>query len=794
MSLSFSSTSECLTDECRSNPPKLSLSYSTLSDCLTDECRTNDGEDPKTVASDNSTKSNKVSVEQIFPEDYYESECLLPESMKNLEPSALKGQCCTAKLYSVDLTRQVYNETAEVELSAFLNDIDTKGNNIVELCCDQKGNTDKSYFHLEFEDQIRKVQLLPLPLSTKFQRVSAFTSYRGSQTCGVLLLVVSKSTGMSLHSIILSRKSSFDPFHISEFAKVSRGKVEDTGPCVEISYFLDNTRDEMGRNFGLPDPVLYCAILPCRPSFRSHRIDVLACPLIGHKSPLFHFKNRGPTRALRRSMVLTGVGDAMGISISARRLGMQSFCTFAALFESEMKVICLPSLDQWSKQPLKPDDIFTVPLHGPTKTSPFALVSLSGTWAANTKLPVSFAILSSLKPGSLDVAQEQKSPQLSPWAIASSPRANVPHRVCPPPQWTSRETRNAVLRARRNIMANVINTLHGEGSSRASDPLDPSDDTVLVTPKGKGTLSPKGSPSTVLDEDFDVSIPSPDTAVLDMSDASMQRIPSDSCLSALVGLNLSGNDDSSAKSSKAGERPYWTPNNTTSGVSANNHRLAPSIRLLIVSLPGKWNLETITSIKTHVHDLPQELQISLDAVSMKPSQSELLLALKPSASFDVRVLQIPLARGLPSISADEWDTRICPVPIRRSHFDGKVKALDFDSGVDGSIQLRVVTARNADIALEPVGLDALVGHIVNIEMATITGLSTVESATDATDSSDQSTAVDSVVTEKLDLIMKTLLRFEANVNQRLNRMEKRMKENADRLARLEDDVSSRVEI
>lgn len=282
----------------------MSLSYSSTSDCLTDECRSNEA--PTTVSSDNSSKLNKVSVEQIFPEDNYESECLLPETMSNLEASSLKDQCCTVKVYSVDMTRQAYNETGEVEFSAFLNEIDAKGNNIVELCCGQKSKRDKSYFHLEFEDQIRKVQILPLPLSTKFQRVSAFTSYRGPQTCGVLLLVVSKSTGMSLHSIILSRKSSFDQFHISEFTKVSRGKVEDTGPCVEISHFLDNTRDELGRNFGQQDPVLYCAILPCRPSFRSHRIDVLACPLIGHKSPLFHFKNRGPTRALRRSMVLTG--------------------------------------------------------------------------------------------------------------------------------------------------------------------------------------------------------------------------------------------------------------------------------------------------------------------------------------------------------------------------------------------------------------------------------------------------------------------------------------------------------
>ncbi len=287
----------------------MSMSYSLTSELLTDEGRSTEGEGHITVASESSSMSNKVMVEQIFPEDNYESECLLPESMGSLEASVLKGQCCTAKIYNVDLSREVYSETSELEVSAFLNEVDPKGNHIVELCCGQRNKNEKSYFHLDFEDQIRKVQLLPLPLSTSFERDIAFNSYGGAQTCGILLLVVSKRTGMSLHSIILSRKSSFDQFHISEFAKVSRGKVEDTGPCLETSHFLDNTRDESGKSFGLPDPILYVAILPCRPSARAHRIDVLACPLVCHKSPLFRFNTRGPSRALRRSMVLTGMLD-----------------------------------------------------------------------------------------------------------------------------------------------------------------------------------------------------------------------------------------------------------------------------------------------------------------------------------------------------------------------------------------------------------------------------------------------------------------------------------------------------
>ncbi len=474
---------------------------------------------------------------------------------------------------------------------------------------------------------------------------------------------------------------------------------------------------------------------------------------------------------------------------------MLSFCTFAALFESELKVISLPSLDKWNKQPLKPEDIFTVPLNGPSMELPSAVIPLGGTWTANTKSPVSFAVLCHLKQGSIDVAQEQKSPMLSPWAIEASPIEAVPNRVGPPPQWTAKETRNAVLRARRDIMANVLNTLHGEASARKGEaPLLQSDELGLVTPKGKGTVPPDGSPSTVLDEDFDVSIPSPDTAVLDMSEMWMRRIPSDSCLSSLAGLNFEGNDDSSVMSFKNNEKHFATPQNPTGEDFDDEYPSEPSARLLIVSVPEQKNADTTNPIKTQVHNLPRGFRLSIEAIAMKQCPTEILVAVKPASSFDIRVLRVPMARGLPTSVVEDLDIRVCPVPIKRTHFDGKVKALDWDTGFDGTFQLRVVTARNADIGLEPVGPDELFGHIINVETSTLAGMSVSRISGSLNELSDQGATNDNLVTEKLELIMNTLLRFESTVNQRLNRMEKRMKENSDRLTRLEEEFSSRVEI
>jgi hypothetical protein len=208
------------------------------------------------------------------------------------------------------------SSSTTAELSALLAEIDKDGKYIVELRCDlgKKNPLKVPCFRFHFEDQVRKVQLLPLPLKTAFHFDREYqTSGTVLQTLGALLVVVSKRGGLSIHSIVFSRASEDEPFRITEFKKVSRGCIEETGDFMEVSLFLDSGEDAQDVSKDGIDPVLYAGILPTSSSTRSHRLDVLGCPLVRHKSPLFRFTTKGPTRALKRSLVLTGMS---GYSVS----------------------------------------------------------------------------------------------------------------------------------------------------------------------------------------------------------------------------------------------------------------------------------------------------------------------------------------------------------------------------------------------------------------------------------------------------------------------------------------------
>ena len=260
------------------------------------------------TSSNEGASTHRVMVEEFFPHEHQVPICLLPQN--NL--SSLQGQRCNVKVYGVDIENEVYGELSKIraELSALLAEIDENGNYIVELRCDLAAKNPRQHvcFRFQFEDQVRKVQLLPLPLKTVFQCDPQFESTNGTvQTLGALLVVLSKFGGMSVHSIVLSRTSDDEPFRIAEFKKVSRGSIEDTFDFLDVSLFVDAmTQENQGFSDEALDSVLYAGILPKSKSARSHRVDVLASPLVCHKSPLFRFATAGPTRAIKRTVVLTG--------------------------------------------------------------------------------------------------------------------------------------------------------------------------------------------------------------------------------------------------------------------------------------------------------------------------------------------------------------------------------------------------------------------------------------------------------------------------------------------------------
>jgi hypothetical protein len=449
-----------------------------------------------------------------------------------------------------------------------------------------------------------------------------------------------------------------------------------------------------------------------------------------------------------------------------------------------MKIITLPSLHKWSKQVLRPKDILTVPFNAHSMGTPSLVVPVTGSNTSTNDLPVKFAVLCHpYEP--LEPSRDQQIPLLSPLAYEPSPGSAGISVRRPPPQWTATATKNAVLRARRDIMSNVLHTLHGEHGLRKSlSPSQQFDVSCLQTPTGKGTRSMNDS--SVLDENFDITIPSPDTAILDMSGKWMSRSISDSVMSPLAGLGLAGDDESSLMSFRSNDKSLQTPRHPHTRPRTGEGRKRPS-QLVIISISENTKADDSTNaVTTHVHDLP--LEFPFEAVSMKEAKNALLLAAKSPLSSEVRVLSIPMTQG--QLAADQDSLVEMRVQIKRAQIDWKVNALDLETFAEGQVRLRVLTSKNASIGHRPFGPDALSEHIVNIEAITVS--KTISNGQEL--SSSPTPQNDHLVAEKLDMIMSSLQRFESNVNERLALMEQRVIENSKRLSRLENNVSTRAEI
>lgn len=436
---------------------------------------------------------------------------------------------------------------------------------------------------------------------------------------------------------------------------------------------------------------------------------------------------------------------------------------------------------------LKPKDIMTVPFNPNSTGTPSLVIPLAGSkTSTNIDEPVKFAILCyPCEP--LSVSREPQTQLLSPLPYEVSPSSTLnAERRRLPPQWTAEETKNAVLRARRDVMANVLLTLHGEDHLRKGlSPFQPFDESSLQTPRGADAIS--SNDSAVWDENFDISIASPDTAVLDMSGKWLSRSMSDSIMSPLAGIGFTGNDDSSLMSFRSNDKNCRSPRHPQNRPRMRDNPRRPA-QLVIVSLSDiATTIDSANSVTTHVHDLPLEFPSCFEAVSMKGTENAIILAGKPPSSSEVRVLSIPMTRGKLSANPASCD-EMCPVQIKRQ-LGWKVNALDLEIGAAGQIRLRVLTTKNTDNGHGTCSPGSLTEYVVNTE-ATIVS-ETISQGGELSSSSPQH---NDIVTEKLDRIMITLLRFESNVNERLSQMEKKMNEDSMRLARLEKNISRRAEI
>jgi hypothetical protein len=155
---------------------------------------------------------------------------LLPMS-PSLRCSLAQDSSCTATIYSIDHATKFCDQSSKAELSAF---IPAGQCQYVELYCrpSSSSHTDTlSSIKVEFDDEIRRVKMLPLPANKeiRWEDDSRVQEKKGSsyESIGVLLAVATARAGVVVRSIVLSRNSSLEPFRHSQSIEVSNTRIYD---------------------------------------------------------------------------------------------------------------------------------------------------------------------------------------------------------------------------------------------------------------------------------------------------------------------------------------------------------------------------------------------------------------------------------------------------------------------------------------------------------------------------------------------------------------------------------------
>ena len=747
-------------------------------------------------------------VEEFFPHEHQEPICLLPQNSF----SSLQGQRCTVKVYGVDIQNEMFGELSSIraELSALLAEIDENGNYIVELRCNlaPKYPRQNVWFRFQFEDQVRKVQLLPLPLMTTCQFDPQFESTNSTvQTLGALLVVLSKIGGLSVHSIVLSRTSDDEPFRIAEFKKVSRGIIEDTFDFLEVSLFVDTMpQDVQGRPEEALGSVLYAGILPKSLSTRSQRLDVLACPLVRHKSPLFRFTTPGPTRAFKRTVVLTGTfdcsksyleplslpkgfvspssmrllvacGTTKGISVSARRIGNLSYCTVATLSNSELKVIRLPALDRWSTEALKSEDILVVPLNESSLGDPSHVFHLRG--GLETSQRISYLVVCQDRGADegTQVAEVADTSILASMTFDPSPVAEFLEKDPTLPDWTATETRISVLPAHRQVLTDIAETLHDQGALTRKTSLSDSQECCDML-----SLHPR----SIHNEDIGKNLESPETAIL--GPCTLRTGISDSISTPLAGLNFSGDGDVTPAPPKSINEECENPTHLHACQQPSSNSLVPrSAKLVLVSVPAKEEMSSTGPVQTDIFPISDHFPSSFDALRVHEMENGIVLAAVATGSSKASILTVPFHRGSFHPSASMFN-EMPPTQVDLPDLV-YVKALDFESNRAGSLVLRATIAKAKNIFQGQKGLPSILLREQIVTFKTFRVPLTKRNGDDLNTTRPpkkrKSTTDSSKISTKLDMILKALQKFETNVNEKLSVLEKREIDNAERLSKLE---------
>lgn len=216
---------------------------------------------------------------------------------------------------------------------------------------------------------------------------------------------------------------------------------------------------------------------------------------------------------------------------------------FALLYPTELKVMNLPDLGSWCDQVLGTQLLQSATVNSNNgNKEPIAPVLV---WplelAGSDDSIVRFAVIAASSQQSYQIAERetQKPPETPLGELGYSPELPTSHRRQPPPQWTSTETRTAILRA-RSALAAITNSvcIDDNPSRQVTSPLKSLDESAIFgSPIPKVREGENASPEFLAGGS---TLATPATAVLDMSGRWMGRCMTDSVTSPLAGLCFLG--------------------------------------------------------------------------------------------------------------------------------------------------------------------------------------------------------------------------------------------------------------
>ena len=474
---------------------------------------------------------------------------------------------------------------------------------------------------------------------------------------------------------------------------------------------------------------------------------------------------------------MAGCGTAKGISVSARRIGHLSYCTVATLSNAELKVIRLPALDRWSTETLKLEDILVVPLDESSFGDPSHVFHLRG--GPETSHHISYLVV--CKGREPDERAHADTAILAPVTFDPSPHAHAEllEKDATPPDWTATETRIAVLRARRQVLTEIAETLHDQDTVPRKSSMCNSQESFDV---------PSLHTSAARDERLDISLNSPETAIMDTSSKWMRTSISDSISTPLAGLNFSGDNDVIPEPSKGNSNECENLKQSCDPRRPSSNALIQrSVKLVLVSVPAKEETSSKDPVHTDIFPVSDHFPTSFNDLRVHEMENGIVMAAVATGSAKVSILAVPFHRG----SFQHFPSMMSAMPPTQVNLPDRamVKALDFEINRTGSLLLRATLAKAKNMFEGQQGLPSvlLCEHFVSFKSFSVplTKRNGDDLQTSRPPKKRKGEISMSKISAKLDKILNALHKFESNVNEKLRILEKREVDNAERLSKLE---------